>query len=244
MLRSKRLRLNYFLQYKIIKQGIYTMQKRFLTLGMLVAFFVMTASSAHASILFTDLGSFLGATSGTTNIDFEENSSGIFTSYGSSSAVFNGVSFTGSNSLFTVDPDYSPSFYEWGSGDVLIDAFGSAYFDVLLDKAGFTALGADIMSIEPYASAFEITLSTGEVFHVNSSDYPDRAFAGFTSCTPITSARFQATGASHALMDNFVFGNANGCEEGGGGQPGIPEPLTLSMVALGLSGLALKRFKK
>ncbi|GEM_PF-2263845 len=222
------------------------MQKRFLILGILLAF-IMAAAPAHASLLFTDLGTFLGATSGTTNIDFEENSSGAVTSYGLGPAVFSGISFTASNSLFTVDPDYSPPFYEWGSGDVLIDAYGSSYFDVLLGQAGFTALGADIMSIVPYASDFEITLSTGEVFHVNSHNYPDRAFAGFTSCTPITSARFQATGAAHSLMDNFVFGDANGCGEGGGGgneQPSIPEPLTLSMVGLGLGALGIKRFKK
>jgi hypothetical protein len=209
--------------------------KKVLTVLSIVSMILIASSQAQAVALFTDRTAFLAATTGMTNIDFEENSYGAFTYY-PSGATFSGVNFVGSGYLYTIDPALATSIYDWDSGDILSDQYETGPINVALPGGGFTAVGSDIMSFDPYASDFIITLSTGDVFTVSSANYPTRAFVGFTSNVPISWLTFDATSSVYANLDNFVFGSA--------GITPIPEPATLSLLGFGLLGLAGLRKKR
>lgn len=202
---------------------------------------ILAAPSAFASTLYTDLTSFLN--DAVTNvIDFEENASGDFTSYGTGPANFSGIDFFGSSGLFTVDPNFDASFYEWGSGDVLIDSFGTGLISASF-PGGFTAIAADIMSFDPEAAGHTITLSTGEVFNIGTASRPTRTFVGFISDVPLTSISFQVQIGNNPAIDNFRFGSKLVVSPDPSGTA-VPEPLTLFMTGFGLLGFAgLRRFK-
>jgi hypothetical protein len=189
-------------------------------------------SAQAATVQFTDLTSFQANTTGLTNIDFKGLApTGGFTNY-STGLTTNGVNFTGSSSYpYVVDSaNYSP-YYDWGSGAVLLGSSGGTITATL--PSGVTAVGSDIMSIVNYASPFNITLSTGETFNVNSLDYPNRQFVGFTSDTSIASISFQATNG-YTELDNFKFGTANAAS--------VPEPFTIIGTLVG--GTAAFRMRK
>lgn len=203
-------------------------------------------SPAHASVLYTDFSSFMTDVGALTVIDFEENSPNSFTSYGSPGfASFSGVAFNSAGNLFTIDPDFSAPFYDWGSGDVLSDQFSSnASFNITL-PGGFGAVGTDIMSFDPYLASIKISLSTGEEFMVNTNDFPNRAFFGFISNNPITSLVIDNLSGSFLNLDNFSFGDAIQGDGNGNDHGVIPEPSSLALMTIGLSGLAsLKRRRK
>lgn len=197
---------------------------------------VTTVTPANAAITtFSDRTLFTNATQSLQNIDFENLApSGSFTDYGVSGLTQLGANFVGSsNYLFVVDPLYSPDFYDWGSGAVLLgNDNGSISVNL---PTGINAVGSDIMSIIDYASPFVITLSTGESFNINSLNYPNRGFFGLISDTAISSISFRATNG-YTELDNFTFGTAS-----------VPEPtFTFSLLALGVvgAGSALKRKKQ
>ncbi|WP_310485548.1 PEP-CTERM sorting domain-containing protein [Chamaesiphon sp. VAR_48_metabat_403] len=191
-----------------------------------------TNSAQAATVQFTDLTSFQANTTGLTTIDFEGlAATGSAASYGGTTS---GVTFTvSSNTLFVVDPAFGPSSYDWGSGAVLLGNSQRGTVTATL-PSGITAVGSDIMSIIDFASPFTIMLSTGETFNLNSLNYPNRQFVGFTSDTAITSISFQATNG-FPLLDNFRFGTANAATA-------VPEPFTIIGTLVG--GTAALRMRK
>ncbi|WP_295615250.1 PEP-CTERM sorting domain-containing protein [Chamaesiphon sp. GL140_3_metabinner_50] len=197
----------------------------------------LSRSAQAATVQFTDLASFQANTTGLTTIGFEGLApTGNFTNYTGSGLTINGVTFIDSFGLFVVDPLFAPSAYDWGSGAVLL---GSTNFTSLTTTltatlpSGVTAVGSDIMSFDNYASPFVITLSTGETFNVNSLNYPNRQFVGFTTDTAIASISFQATSGNKEL-DNFRFGTASAVA--------VPEPFTIIGTLVG--GTAVLRMRK
>ena len=186
---------------------------------------------------FTDLASFQANTTGLTTIDFEGLAPRFgFTNYSAAGLTTNGVKFTdSSNVLFAADSTASPTaFYNWGSGAGLASGASGSILTATL-PSGITAVGSDIRSFLNYASPFTIKLSTGETFNLNSLNYPNRQFVGFTSNTAIASISFQAT-AGYALLDNFRFGTANAATTS------VPEPFTVIGTLVG--GTAALRMRK
>jgi hypothetical protein len=197
-----------------------------------------TTNSAQAvTVQFNDLASFTAATT-TQNIDFEglaiPGSGGVY--YPAPMGLTtSGVTFNSANdSLVVLDPTGNNNFtfaYNWGSGSILLSNANDTITAFL--PSGVTAVGSDIMSFSNYASPFNITLSTGETFNVNSLNYPDRQFVGFTSDTDIASISFQATNGTTEL-DNFRFGTANAAA--------VPEPFTVIGTLIG--GTAAFRMRR
>lgn len=202
-----------------------------------LSLFATTNSAQAVTVQFNDLASFTAATT-TQNIDFEglaTPGNGVYypmpVGLTTSGVTFNSAN----NSLIVVDPTGNNNFtfaYNWGSGSILFGNIGDTITAFL--PSGVTAVGSDIMSFSNYASPFNITLSTGETFNVNSLNYPDRQFVGFTSDTAIASISFQATGG-YTELDNFRFGTANAATS-------VPEPFTVIGTLVG--GTAALRMRK
>ena len=193
-------------------------------------------NSAQAiTIQFNNLASFQAQTTGLTTIDFEGlTPAQRFITY-PTGLTTQGVNFTGSSSLFVIEPALSQPFYNWGSGATLSaqSAQPSPQSISVNLPSGVTAVGSDIMSFKNYASSFTIVLSTDETFNLNSLNYPNRQFVGFTSDTPITSISFLANGGVTQL-DNFRFGTAN--------TTSVPEPFTVIGTLIG--GTSAFRIRK
>ncbi|WP_310424740.1 hypothetical protein [Chamaesiphon sp. VAR_48_metabat_135_sub] len=211
----------------------------FATTGITTLALLFGTNSAQAAIVqFTDLASFQANTSGLTTIDFEGLAPrGSYENYSITGLTNSGVKFTGLSSyygyLYVMDSAAAPIYYDWGgSGAVLLGDYNGTITATL--PSGVTAIGSDIMSVISYASPFNITLSTGEKFNLNSLNYPDRQFVGFTSDTAIASISFQ-TMAGWAELDNFRFGTASTATS-------VPEPFTIIGTFIG--GTAAFRMSK
>lgn len=190
-----------------------------------------TASLQGAVISYSDRPTFLGAAGATVDIDFEGLASpGSFVTY-PSGVTLSGVTFTSSTLLWVVDPGYAPSFYDWGSGAVMLGESGDTITAVL--PGGVRAVGSDLMSILPYAGSITVGLSTGDSFAIPTSPYPTRTFFGAIADVDIAYITFDSTSGAYPEIDNFVFGT------GGGAVPEFGS--TLGLVALALGGLLTSR---
>jgi hypothetical protein len=170
----------------------------------------LTPLPAGAGTTYTDRASFLAATSGTTNIDFEFSPSGGFANHGPD-PTFSGVTFHG-NFFNTQDPDFFPDCYEWNSGDTL-GHFGVTPPITVDLPPGTTAVGVDLLGScgpeFPSTLTWTVSISTGDMVTVSSLPRPGRVFAGFTSNVPITNMTLSAPVGTFPLLDNFVFGVAD-----------------------------------
>jgi hypothetical protein len=205
--------------------------------GVLSALAAISPTQAATVTSYTNRAAFTAASNSLINIGFEELApAGSYTYYPSPGLAQVGVNFASSDSnLFVVDPAYAPTYYDWGSGAVLLgNKLGSTITATL--PTGVTAIGSDIFSIIGYASDFVVSLSSGDTFTFNSFNYPNPSFAGLISDTPISSITFKAVNG-FTEIDNFTFGKANT-------QP-VPEPLTIlgTLTAAGF-GVTLRRKQK
>lgn len=193
-----------------------------------------TNSAQSATVQFNDLASFTAATT-TQNIDFEGTAgAGGVTFYDSSGLPINGVTFT-SLVLLAVDPAIATTEPNLGSGTTIRTCVNCTISATL--PSGITAVGSEILDYNLGSVPFLITLSTGETININSLNFPDRQFVGFTSDTAIASISFQATGGgtNSTRLDNFRFGTANAAAS-------VPEPFTVIGTLVG--GTAALRMRK
>ena len=172
------------------------------------------------SKVFADRKSFKTAAPTLNTINFEGIAASKSVATFSSPLTLEGVTFNGSSNssngpensaaISVVDSGFFDPLFQFKSGAVLS---GFAFIEVTLPP-GVTAVGTDIMTSNPSGQSFEVVLSTGESFSVNTPLGPKRGFFGVTSDEAISSIRFTVIrgtrGGGVPVIDNFSFGLAQG----------------------------------
>ncbi len=218
------------------------MMRKGLVAALVLGLGLVAAGPAAASTMYTSKSAFQSATSGLTTVDFNGIAApGSFVFFGTGPLNLSGVTFTGNNQMFVIDPGYYGSPYP--DGGFLNSDYSSTNTIVVSNlPAGTTAVGVDFGGLFTGGATFSITLSTGETFVASTPGSIEDGFlgfVGFTSSTPITSIQFDMPDApGYNALDNFVFGSA---------QAAVPEPASLTLLGLGAFGLAgftLRRRKK
>lgn len=145
-----------------------------------------------------------------------------------------GVAFSGSVPdgyyLYVIDPGVFPEFYDWGSGAVLAgpsSAFGDGAMLTVTLPGGTTAFGADLMTLQPDAAAFQVVMADGQEFVVSTQPFPERTFFGLVADAPIGSVSLIAQDGAFPLLDNFTFVQT------------APLPPSLLLFSLGAIGFSL-----
>jgi len=173
---------------------------------------------------------------------------GTSTTYSSATGVTaDGVNFIGYNSSGLSDIqviDTSAfSYYNWGTGDALIQSLsrpnaGSPlpYVNIVL-PANITSLGLNLFTASPQALSYTITVA-GNQYTVPTFTQPTLAFWGITSSAPISSIQLTLAGTTYnggssELLDNFSFGT----EE----MTAAPEAGTYLLIGSGLIGFVMLR---
>ena len=203
--------------------------RRVVYFSLLITLFAAISTKADTVTLFTDRAAFLAAATNLQNITFEGIAPPGSVTAPLASLTLLGVTFSDSpQTIFVVDENFFAPTFQFGSGSSLTGGVGMT----ATLPAGITAIGSDIMTALVSGVAFQIVLSTGDVFTVPAGSNGTRNFAGFISDVPITSIRFNRQ-AGIPVFDNFVFGQSVP-------RP-VPEPATVALMGAGLGGLLLKR---
>jgi hypothetical protein len=163
----------------------------------------------------------------------------------SSGVEFIGYNSNGSSDIQVVDTSGVLTWFNWGTGDALIQNTdrpnpGSPlpYINIVL-PANVTSLGLDLWSTSPQALSYTITVA-GNQYTVPTFGQPTLAFWGITSDTPIGSLQLTLQGttynsSSNELIDNFSFGASD--------LTAAPEAGTYLLIGSGLIGLVVLRRK-
>jgi hypothetical protein len=172
-------------------------------------------------IVFTDEASWLAATSSVTTIDFNTGSDQVGRG---SNYTESGVTFSADSVYSIYDIDYDASYHDTG------------YLDMEGSNLGMD-FGSDITALGFYFGAFydnevSMTFDNGQVFNL-SAPTSQYSFFGLVSDDSFNSVTMNTANAFTAF-DNVSFGDA----------AEVPEPSTLAIFALGVLGLASRRFKK
>lgn len=211
------------------------LRKLLFTLAAFAAVACAAAPARADTVVYATRAAFTAAATNLTTITFEGIASTNSVANFSSPLTIQGATFSGSATgmVSVVDSGFFAPLFQFNSGAVLS---GFSFVEVTL-PAGITAIGTDLMSTNPDGLPFQVVLSTGETFVVNTPLRPGRGFFGITTDVAIASIRFmtmpgptQSSGIP--LLDNFSFGQA---------QPAaVPEPATLLLLGTGLAGIATR----
>jgi hypothetical protein len=165
------------------------------------------------------------------------------TGVASSGVDFIGYNSSGASDVHVVDTSGAFTWYNWGTGDALIQNLdrpnsGSPlpYINIVL-PANITSLALDLWTTSPQALSYTITVA-GNQYTVPTFSQPTLAFWGITSDTPITSIQLTLAGTSfngstNELLDNFSFGASD--------LTAAPEAGTYLLIGSGLIGFVLLR---
>ena len=213
-----------------------TLRKLLFALAAFAAVAFASAPARADTAVYTTRALFNGAATNLTTITFEGIASTNSVANFSSPLTLQGATFSGSSTgmVSVVDSGFFAPLFQFNSGAVLS---GFGFVEVTL-PAGITAIGTDLMSTNPDGLPFQVVLSTGETFLVNTPLRPGRGFFGITTDVAIASIRFTTSpgpnqSAGIPLLDNFSFGQRNA-------PAAVPEPMTMLLFGTGLAGLAAR----
>ena len=157
------------------------LRKLLFTLAVFAAVAFAATPARADTLVYTTRVAFTGAATNLTTIDFEGIAPTNSVANFSSPLTLQGVTFSGpsggSLQVSVLDPGFFAPLFQFNSGAVL---GGFGFIEVTL-PAGITAIGTDLMSTNPTGSPFEVVLSTGETFVVNTPLRPERGFFGITA---------------------------------------------------------------
>lgn len=196
---------------------------------------VLNSVQAFAIAYTADRSSWLAAVSGTvTTTDFEENPSGGFTYYGN---TYNGTGFTiqSLDDVFTVDPDYKPKNYQWNSGDVLTTGRKLTTINGGRNFAFEFSVPEQIFFLDDPSSGYISIYFPGVATPYRPFLFNDEprtmAFIGLLDMPgPLTID----WGGGLGIIDNFSVAQTEM----------VPVPGTLTLLGLGLAGLASSRRRR
>ena len=210
--------------------------------AMLLSTILLVSSFANAGlIVFSDRSLFQDQLASATNIDFEDDWASTWNGFNSASGyTTQGVNFVGNfNSsyyLYVNNNNYAQTWGGMDAGDSLL-VEGRGVLNATLPTA-INMLGFDFSLSEGVAGlskSVTFTLNSGESFTRNVLTR-QKNFFGIMSDSAIAGFSFQTTLAERPPLlsiDNVTFGVTS-----------VPEPSTLAIFALGMIGLASRRFKK
>ena len=211
----------------------------------LAAFALGLASNASATLVtYSDRNEWLLQVNNVSTVDFTGPAPGGIVYYNTDTGYQSGgITFVGTFSasnylLFNKNAGPSESWYDWGSGAILVNSEYSASFPRSIRvtlPADQYAFGVDLMTGNDPGQTVTVRINGGAEFTVPTFVRPTRAFFGVISDTPITQIEvFNPPPMAYLMMDNFSIGQVNAAPP----PAETPEAATLLLCGSGLCLLA------